>query len=236
MAIVEDALCITVPEQGSVFFHPVREAGGRKFVKCCKGDHKVERLLLGQSSSNERGLTQTSIIETIVKLRNSHRQGLVHQLEEQSNEQSKEDLGIEVTAAKRKRTADFDHVLPESILVTAPAIGEVESHDMMVLLGQPTSALWVEATADNIDYLRACVSSQTLVAKQQALPAAEPIDTATYISPGITWVASRSAYRVRYKDGGKIRWKDFRATSSDQGAMLDASQKAMAFKAEQGSV
>ena len=107
---------------------------------------------------------------------------------------------------------------------------------MRVMLGSVTSPLWCEAIPENIDYLRACVCEQTKAEKSSCMSdrARDRDPMFDCAAPGVTWVPSRSAFRLRYKDKdtGLMKYKDFRADANDAQSVCDASAKAAAFRGE----
>ena len=245
MVSIEDSLCVCLPDSTlPVFLHPVQIVCGRKFVKLAKGDHKVIRLLSNQSSSSERGLTKTSVIEDLIALRNQKRNELLHHRSDE--DQRRESLGID-SAPHPKRNKVSEASLPESIQLRVPAVGDAGSTDIRVLMAKPGAPLSIEATEGNFNYLRAAVASQISPGDgvhndgdvapapnssleawfdegphgQQEVPAA---------GPGISYVASRQAYRVRFKTNGQVKWKDFRSASLEAHDLLQGSQKAKAFQ------
>ena len=158
MVSIEDSICVILPDSPlPIFLHPLQIVDNRKFIKIAKGDHKIIRLLSSHSSSNERGLTKTSVIEDLIVLRNTKRCELLHQPAEQ--EQGPEDLGIDsAPAVKRRKVSDLE--LPEVVQLEAPAIGRAGSTSMRVLMTKVGAPLSIEATADNIDYLREAIAEQ----------------------------------------------------------------------------
>lgn len=245
MVSIEDSICVFVPDSPlPIFLHPLQIVDNRKFIKIAKGDHKIIRLLSSHSSSNERGLTKTSVIEDLIALRNTKRRELLQQPSEQ--EQGPEDLGIDsAPAVKRHKVSDLD--LPEVVQLEAPAIGRAGSTSMRVLMAKVGAPLNIEATNDNINYLREAIAEQISATSNldglgEAVPKAgpssgsgvgtEPSEDPVIPSagPGITFVKSRQAYRVRFKDKGQTRWKDFRAASLEVHDLTEASQEALRFQ------
>ena len=108
---------------------------------------------------------------------------------------------------------------------------------MYVLLGKAGAPLSIEATKENIDYLRAAIAEQASDITDTKPPSAaggstrpsEHIEIPS-VGPGITFVKSRKAYRVRYQMDGQTKWKDFRAASFETHDLVAASQEALAFQ------
>ena len=202
MVSVEDAIGVVVP--GSplpIFVHPIQQVGFRKFIKLAKGDHKIIRLLSSSSSPYERALTNTTIIEDLIDLRNKRR----HELLNPPNSEKQEELGID-SASSCKRPKVSDMMLPEVVELKVPAIGSASATNMLVLLTKPGTPLSIEATSDNIEYLRAAIAEQisdtaspkVVSASADSTAPSEHIDIPS-AGPGITFVKGRQAYRVRYQ-------------------------------------
>ena len=213
---VEPALRVSCGcDAAAVFLWPLRYDGKHTFFKVCKGDHKICRLLLGQSTPGERGLTPTSIIEDLIAIRNTERERLLEENDKAAAEQqggARESLDIDAAAQTKRRKQD-SAALPDSICIAAPDIGSVAGQQMRVMLGSVTSPLWCEAIPENIDYLRACVCEQTKAEKSSCMSdrARDRDPMFDCAAPGVTWVPSRSAFRLRYKDKdtGLMKYKDF---------------------------
>ena len=106
----------------------------------------------------------------------------------------------------------------------------------------------MEATAGNIDYLRAAVAAQIPLGEEhsgcddeqrgETNSSTEPgahWDSSEQVAvpnagPGISFVKSRQAYRIRYKEDGQVKWKDFRSASLEAHDLFEASQKAKTFQ------
>jgi len=240
MAAIEEAIRVALPDNQAVFLHPLQVVGGRRFFKVCKGDHKIARLLVGSFVCTERGLTGTTILEDLISMRNQKRQEL---LDAKETGNQREGLGIDsAPAQKRRKLSHFE--LPEVIQLDTPRVGPVQGIRMHVILGKSGTSLSIEATEANINYLRSVVAEQLStasvddgaegMAEQQSGTAAQPSELAPIPSagPGITWVKSRQAYRVRYKEDGQTRWKDFRSASLEAHDLYEASHRAAAFHRE----
>ena len=253
MATIGEAMCVSIDGlAGTFFLHPIRRVGEHRFFKICKGDHKISRLLFGRSTSNERPLTPTGIVETLIKMRNEKRTQLVDAMDDESQGQAQENLGLDAGCVIKKRKMVHDDVLPETVTIDAPAVGDVSSMSMVLLMGPHTSPLWLEATPENIDYMRACVAQQSMhketssaesivdsaiseassesQPKADDLPSCESESHGVVSCPGISWVKSRGAFRVRFKDDGNRKWKDFRASSMDAQDIGDALEMARSFQ------
>ena len=232
MVTVEEALCITVPDCAPVFVLHWQLVDDKRYIKVTKSDSKIVRLLVGQCSGKARLLTTTTIIEDIIKLRDQVRQELLEK-DQSNNNNNNKDLGIDAPQTRKRRKSSGEDDLPETVCVTAPAVGDVASQPMRVITGQQSlSPLWVELTVDNIEYLRACVGVQS--SNSSAKRTEEDSDDAADMpnpGSGIIWSQQRCAYRVRYKVDGKLKCKDFRASSNSASDRSEAAQNAAEFKA-----
>jgi hypothetical protein len=135
-----------------VVLHPdlVADIDGRKFVKLAKSDCATCRLLgLVQSGAN-RPLSHTSIIERISKLRNEEYPKYCVGYAANSL-----DLDDKPKGPKKPR-AD----MPAYVTVQAPAIDDGEPVPIVVRLTRPDTALWVQLTVSNLEYLRHVAKSE----------------------------------------------------------------------------
>ena len=235
-----DSITVTTPAlKGEVVLHNLTTVGNRKFFKVCKSDRRISRLLRASdfvaASSGERPLTNTTLIEELIGLRNNERQRLIDSNSAAASAAMgvpEDDLCLDGSTSKRPRRASpSDSALPDTVCIQAPSVADVSGISMLVVLGQPKSPLWVELTVDNIDYLRAAICSQ--MASCDAGSSSEEIEADKVTSPGqgIVWVPNRTAFRVRYKLEGKVKSKDIRAESSEPSAIAAASKAALRFKA-----
>ena len=144
---------------GSGHYIHVRECGddeGNNIKKCfhVKKD-KITKLLTASVceefiTNKKRPLTQTNIIEQIVKLRDDAFIELVQP---------------RVRNGKRIRYGQKDAAskiagLSDTMQVRLPEVHGVAARDATVLATRPGSELWIELTEDNIEYLSAVVAAQ----------------------------------------------------------------------------
>lgn len=137
---------VDVRRNETVLLRATRQVGDRHFWRVAKADQVVCRLLAGKSSSSERLLSKTDIIDRLVKLRNE----VVLRLDPEPA--AMVDLGIDDPAPQpaRKRSRAGDRVWPDYVTITSPAIGPASSVDMRVLPATGCSPLWVELTPDKV--------------------------------------------------------------------------------------
>lgn len=194
---------------GGVAVLDVTEVDGLRFFKVKKTDSRIQRLLSGQGNRCNRLLTSTSIVETLIKLRNTRRIALLTEYGlDLEADGAKEELELDGGCAKPK---DMSHLLPDAVDIICPAHGDIAAVTLKVLVRSPSSPLWLELSASSIEYLHRVVVDQTKVDKHPAKKAR--CDDAK-LSP--YWDKNRGAFRVRYHDGpgGQIKFKDFRPSSS----------------------
>jgi len=147
---------VDVRRNETVLLRATRQVGDRHFWRVAKADQVVCRLLAGKSSSSERLLSKTDIIDRLVKLRNE----VVLRLDPELA--AMVDLGLDDPAPQpaRKRSRAGDRVWPDYVTITSPAIGPTSSVDTRVLPATGCSPLWVELTPDSVGYLASAVSEQ----------------------------------------------------------------------------
>ena len=152
-AIISDAVEIQDEHLKTSLFFQVKKVSGVSMFVVKKADHKIERLLCPPSTDNHntRKITNTTIIETITKLRDNYFWSK---------------LGIKRNArSKRRYTADDVAVAitleDELVTLTLPQIGDIPQFDMRVLLTKPGGGnLQIEMSHEVIEYLSAVVKYQ----------------------------------------------------------------------------
>lgn len=189
----------------------VMEVSGRKFIKVTKSNPRIERLLTGKAAGQHRQLTRTTIVETLTALRNAKREEFVAM---DTSGHAKEDLGLyEETEQTVKRSKVSAALVPQYSDIVAPQVGIVAGLPMAVLLSQPHTALWVEATQENVEYLF------NVVSEQLKAPIGDRTDGMMVcnsgLPKGVVWCPSRQAYRYRYMEGNQKKTKDFQVKDSD---------------------
>lgn len=191
----------------------LREVAGRWFWQVAKADQVVTRLLLGSTPRGERPLSETDIIERLIRLRDD----VVDKL---ANPPPEEDLGIEVDRPKpmkRKPVAFAD--LPKIVTIDAPTIDDAEGQPFQALTSTGGRSLWLELTPAAIDYLqivcRAQVESKAIKKRRQS--AAAPCE------PGVSYEKRRDAYRARRPGNNEqkyFRQRDYADAASSASGWL----------------
>lgn len=198
---------------GGITIRDVQHVDGQPFFKVAKCDHRIQRLVTGKGNGEARHLTHTTIIEDLIELRNSSRSELLKSYANEA-EGAKDELELDDDGADKR---NFAHMLPECVVVLAPARGDAAACSMKVLLMQPNRPLWLELSSTSIHYLYQAVSGQAPV--EQASKKAR--------LQSKSWDKARRAFRVKYIDeSGKKRQKDFRPDADSEVALAAARQAA----------
>ena len=172
--LVEDIVRVTiVGMQRAIHLPPDlfcrHKQNGREhtYVKLMKSRSEIIRLLTQKvlCQSNDKRLTRTSIIETLIQLRDEKIDSIVDDF---LKKDQKIDMEIDDQQQKTKRgprwpqTDEFHSYLPEVIDIEAPAIGETQSCKIKALgTTHPGSAVYVELNQQTVDYLSTVVLHQT---------------------------------------------------------------------------
>ena len=221
----QTVISVTAPWiDGTVSLTPLIEVDGKKYFRLAKCCNKTIRLLTGRSIGKTRALSQTSILEMLQQLRKEKHAELCAISDRMQSSSGDDDLGLD--APDPKRLKQFDKVLPTTVVIRAPAVGDVEGVDISILTARDANAVTVEVCSTNLDYLHAVVNHQL---QQQSSASEEPI--ATEKPRGATWIENRLSYRLRYKIGDKLTCKFFKAESNSDADKDVALQSAREFLA-----
>ena len=134
------------------------EVEGKFFIKLPKADAKTIKFLTGKGVGRSRLLTGTTIIETLIKLRNERYTTLCSEADKAQCGEAADDLGLDAPDAKRLR--HMNAVVPQTLQITCPAIEGVDSVDICVLAANGQSPLAIEIDPAAIDYLHDVVERQ----------------------------------------------------------------------------
>ena len=241
MSAVVDSLTVTTPElpSGVTFLH-WEVVAGRKYIKLAKSDPKIIRLLTNHGHGNERSLAHTSIIEELIKLRNERRSKLMEENKQSAAAAAgkpQEDLGLDLDIdaqlpAKRSKTLQV--ALPEVIDLQTPAREGVDAIVMSVMLGSPTSPLWVELSTQNVDFVRNYVASEIEAGDIKRSRAKDRPEDERVVppAPNVVWAWDRGSFRARVKnDDGRVKFKDFKPESMSSDDLSVAGTSAARFAA-----
>ena len=208
----------------TVVLNELVEADGKFFAKVYKGCNKMARILSGSSISKERALSNTDILETLMRLLSqTHAELCQASLNQQDGRD--EDLGLDA-APPTKRLKQVAPVLPPTMEIVTPNVGDCKSVNMTMITASGSNPLLVEVTEDNINYLHMACKEQL-----DNKPMPEELADSTNRPRGITWVESRAAFRVSYKEGDKKRQKYFKPDSASDDDNRAAIEKAREFLA-----
>ena len=232
---------VTAPWLGktSVLLTCITTVGSDSFIKLNKSDARIERLFVGEAAKHTRKLAKAPVFDDIVKLRNSERDRLIA---EATRDKSQEDLGIDgddvedAPLLKRRKLATG--VLPEVVEIKCPAVDSAEETVLKVMLGSNNNdPLMVELSSAMIDYIRAAIMCRLRgcdvdveVSEAQGDGDDEAVGN-MHSSPmrGVYWIASKVAWRVKYEEGEKFKYRHFKPASTDCASVQSAAERACAF-------
>jgi hypothetical protein len=194
----------------------VQNVGDITFINLKKSDQLVCRLLAGECVSGTRQLTNTDIVEKLVDRRNK----AYNMVAEQSETGGKEDLGLDEPATKKRRTTV--EAMPLTIDIDAPSCSMHVLHRMKILLSKPGSSLWVELTAENVQYLRDFVAEQRSEANAPQKEALPKLDDGRIRSDvkGVSFSYTHTSWRASAKQDGKVVTKYLRINDADMDERL----------------
>ena len=193
----------------------VQKVAGITLINLRKSDQLVCRLLAGECQSGTRQLTNTDILEQLVSRRNK----AYTMIAEQTEKGDKEDLGLDGPVSKKRRTRV--ETMPITIDIDAPSCSMHMLHRMKILLFKPGSSLWVELTAENLQYLMDFVTEQRSDAKSPKGPTLKPEDDRIRSDvKGISFSYTRTSWRASAKQNGKVVTKYFSIKDGDMDERL----------------
>lgn len=200
---------------------------GKRFVKLSKMDPKISRLLLGEAPAKKRALSDTSIIEDLIKLRNAAVGKVVLANHGPSTARAEEDLGVGASPnlpdAKRRKI--IEESLPRVIVVDVPGVGGVDGRSMSVLTASGQTSVSIELLAENIDFLHVVAEAQLSINSKDATEQTEAKDVS-----GIWWYPQKKAWRVKFVAEGKSKYKLFKPSNpEDPSDVRSAEVEAKAF-------
>jgi len=184
------------------------DEGGVKFLKVTKSDRRLETALLwnidsqrtNRISERTRPLACTDVIERLIELRNAKHAELLAQ--EQGSAQRNTGLNDDAPEASRQpwRRLSARQLLAKiakAAIIEAPRVGEIDGIRISVLLSAtPTSPLYIELKAANIEYLRQVVAYQISAGSVARAP--HQSASASALGGGLT-ALRRGKYRFRCK-------------------------------------
>lgn len=212
---------------------------GKRFIKLSKMDPKISRLLLGEAPGKKRGLSDTNIVEELVKLRNAAVDKAVMAKYSASTSKAEEDLGVgtseKLLDAKRRKIVEES--LPKHIDIDVPGVGGSEGYSLSVLTVAGQVVVSVELVAESINFLHKVVetqlsnSSKAEASSSQAEAEQQPEEQPeAKPASGVWWYPQKKAWRVKYMVEGKQKYKFFKPSDSqDPVVVANAEAEAKAF-------
>jgi hypothetical protein len=189
----------------------VADVAGIKFIKLAKSNPRIVRLLTGQSTGTKR--PDTSIIDSVVKLRNVKRSELLALAMSDRDGGDVGDLGLD-SQPQGKRAKTLAVVLPEIVEIRVPG----STTSIKVMMSSPHSPLWVEASPLTINILHSLTDGADDDDDDH-------IDKSPAVTGKVIWDSKRNAFRARWQDDGKEKTKDFKAADTSCKAQAEIEAK-----------
>lgn len=170
-----------------VILRDSRDVGGMTFVKLAKKDRACARLLLGRSSSDERQLAKTTIIESLISKRNA-------QVVSLQTPPPQEDLGLDDPQPPCKKFKIDPTAFPDYLEIEAPPFPDIDGIKIKTLPAFGNATLWVELTSPVLEYL-------ANVAKYQVATSTRSKRERQSSGAGVSFESRRQSYRARRASG-----------------------------------
>ena len=212
---IRPALNVSAPWlASSVSTTGVHHVDNEPYVKLLKTDAALHRLITGQARGSKNLLTKYAIIDGLIELRNEKRTELLNSL----RLQAEDDLGL-----NEQNNESAAHLLPDTITIAAPAVGDVRPIDIKTLCTSKHSPLVVVMSTEVMQYLR-----DTFVITCD--PDAPQHKRARFSKSVPYFAKDRGSYRVRYVDDGESKVKDFKVDNVESDESMEiARQRAQSF-------
>jgi len=155
MTHIADAAIVTFAtgdESKAVILSAVKMVDNHRFFKVAKSDGHIVKLLTGRGVGQARQLRFTDVIEDLILARNAKWFEVMNK-----DPTASDDLGLD--EAPRPKRMKLRGPMPETFVIDGPGFGDVQSAKVRVVAAC-CNALWLELTAENVDYLRALVGAQ----------------------------------------------------------------------------
>ena len=149
--VISDAVNISAPHLKHSLFIPVRCVGNVKFFNL-KKDQRIERLLVTGRERNVRKLTNTTIIETVMAVRDA-----AVRLQLFRNKIEEPIKRLRYTRAITAKVVEHEDDVLDVLL---PAVGDVEETPARVLHAIAGTCLYIEMSDIVVSYLQRVVSCQ----------------------------------------------------------------------------
>ena len=173
-----------------VFLH-AKTVGGEKFIDMKKSCWQITKLLTeGLACDTRYPLARTDVIEQLTQLRNEQFNINVYGGEDKP-------MTPRYTSKKMKPVIIR---APETVDITTPQIGEVQPVVMRVILAKPGKGLYIQATDENLEYIRSAVAHQVMGEQVQSkrqrtnVPDEERVEVPDHV--GVSYSYKREAFRV----------------------------------------
>ena len=193
-----------------------QEVDGIKFMKVCKSDTAMSRLLVNEDTEAGRPLSMSDVLEQLVSRRNSAYNAILTQ-KLSGAEEGKEDLGLD--CAKRRRQREHPEVsMPKVATLEAPDIEDVQGIPIKVILSKSGQALWVELSVEVLTYLRDAISMQISSGHVKRTHPGRDIPVEERVTSdvkGVSYSYKRQSVRVRVLADGQPVQKYFKVKDSN---------------------
>lgn len=210
---------------------PAVTVAGRVFFKACKADYDMHWFLTGTSRMGKTMLSTWSLLQTIADMRDAV-------VDEQSSKKDEKTsaLGLDdgedsqETPKRRRRAQNSDGGVPEFVTVT---VDDVDGPRELVVLSTPSLAPWIEASAENFEFLYRKFHFDEQALAEESSPSGVPSGDSSEDSPaakaksGVTWLKDRNAFLARWSVGGKRKSKYFRSSGDDEASIAAAESRAL---------
>lgn len=205
---------------GQPVHYPVQRVGGQRYIRLEKVASKLERLL-GTYVYQRPQLPKTSVLETIVSLRNNEWNKMLLSASN-SNRQQQQPLVVRLL---RGSALDARATLLEDTVVSVsmPSYGPVLGISINVILKKPSADQCpsIELTSQNLMYLSNVVKWEIENDDSAATPRTKRGTKSNTVERGISFVTPDKV-QVRVKVGGaKLRRRTLRVQDGDQDGAVE---------------
>lgn len=177
------------------------------YFKVTKSDPAIARLLVAETISwSSRPLSNTDILEQLIKLRDA----AYYELASEPAEEGKEDLGLDdPRPQKRISWGRGSSKLPAMVTLQAPDIEGLglTKVPLRVLLSKPGQPLWLELKHENLQYLIQAVSKQISEGNIKRRHPRDELDQSSRVDSGVTGLTfdyTRQCFKAKKKMEGKV--------------------------------
>jgi hypothetical protein len=203
----------------------IEKVADKMFMKLSKSDRKLARLLVAPNVDNEsRPLSKTSIIETILELRDLEFNRTVPENGVNGGPRRYDRRGVKRSVLE----------LPDTVMVNAPSVGDVAGVQINVKLDKPTERIaTIELTSEVLEYLFRVVEIQRTNANiDQDNPINDDGDDGEVMARGVSHVKSgkhRGKIRAIHKTVGGNKISKFFKLDANAGSRQEVVEAAELF-------